>query len=614
MDNIHVILCGTTDAAQVEGVLQGTFVKRHYAWNRKYRYSCTSALSIDRVDSRLRLVSHLIVLCKGCRPPKDKSAYNGRPVLSVPGATPACVEEVKELEFYYGSKPLAELRDAVALLGLSPPHVVFDSLLRCFTPLGEAAYRRAFWLLDKDNDGVLSTEELLAWARLTRSAAFSEQDLTAFLASVSEWIGPCADSTITQTQFNLLHQHWLETDQVEEAWATLHAVGTHPDGLPYSWYDLNSVRIDRDVNAYLSPHAIQFFRNVYRLKGFADPSSGGMWRCTPGCPWAHIDGFSSASNVPLDRFIEYWKYMALERRDVVVMYARYWGYKGDAGFLFVQRSTRASRGRDETLPNTLQVLVVGAESSGRRSLICELTRNGKEALPPRTGAPLFARATTFYVEKVGGSGGAQEEAQTIVYTSIHPSTAEVVLTNEALNKTFDIVLLCVDGSDYDASAGYVMGLFDRVKAAANCPRMPFLLVVTKSDTLDGDAAPKSTSPTASSTTGTNRAHGVSSVVPLPSLSSRTGKSTTDTLAAFAKANRLLWPPVMTSALCPEESETASLNEYAHAVALNPALAVGKAPLTWVRLLRRGTFTAIVVVGTVGLLQKLGQWALSRRKR
>lgn len=597
MDNINVILCGT-DTFQVESMLQGAVEKQQYAWNKRYRFSCTRDLSVDRLDSRLLLICNVVILCRGCRSPKSTDAYHGRPILSLPDATPACVEEVHDAENYYGPATLEGLRAAVVSIALTPPHVVYDTLLQCFTPLGEAAYQRAFWLLDRDNDGRLNRDELLAWARLTRAAKFTEEDLAAFLdgeaAAAGPFAdGPFADSCVTEQQFTELHQNWLDAGDFDSAWATLHAVGTHPDGLPNTWYDLNSMRIDRDVNTYLSPQAMQFLRNIYKLKNFKDPAQD-IWRVTPGCPWSHMDGLPSSATIPLDRFIECWKYMALERRDVVITYARYWGYKGDANFLFVQRSARVSRDESESLPNTLQVLVVGDAGCGRKSLIFQLTTNGKEHYDADPEAAIYVRTTTFFADKVGGSGGSVEEAQTIVYTAISPDKAEIILSNESLNRTFDVVLLCVDGGHYAASAEYAMHLYSSVSQLGACPKMPFLLVMTKSDLLDNENDNDGAGATGGAVGG--------------------NAAVTATFTRFATANRLLWPPVMTSATRPEESEIAVLNEYMYTVARNPDLAVGKPPVTWVKLLRRGTFTAIVLVGSYGILQNIGKWILSRRKK
>jgi hypothetical protein len=573
--SIRVILIGT-DAFRVEGALQGAMEHTHKAWNKSYQFSCTSALSVDKVDKRLLLVCHVIILCKGCRSPSSKSSYSNRAVLALPDATPSCVEELEDSAFYYGVCTLEELRTKALTIGLSPPHVIYDALLNQLTEVGDAALRRAFWLLDRDADGVLRLPELVGWRKQVESPAYNaEEEMASFL---SEWGGAVAtEKQADVTAFIELHVRWLTHGNTLEVWATLHASGIHPDGLPYSWYDLHSIRVDRESNTYLSTHAIQFFTNVYKLKRFAD--TGDMWGITPGCPWADVDGFLQG-NIPLVKYIEYWKYMALARREDVIRYARYLGYKGEISYLFTRRSARAYRAEGETIPNTIHVLVVGAAHSGRRSLMYALTSNGKDTYQMAgLSGGMCVRTTTFFATK--GRDEA-EEAQTIVYTAVSPDASPRVLSDPDESKTYDVVLLCYDGSDIPNSGSYVMRLFDAVCATEGCERMPFVVVMTKADAVcpevDGQAS-----------------------------------SAGAQLQDYCLAHQLLWPPVITSSEQPDQSEATSLNEYMYAVACDPTLAVGQPPLTYVRIMRRATVVAILAVVTAGVAQTLISFIRRRRQ-
>ncbi|CAJ1017509.1 hypothetical protein, conserved [Leishmania shawi] len=573
--SIHVILVGT-DAFKVEGALQGTAVHTHRAWNTSYQFSCTSALSVDKVDKRLLLVCHVIVLCKGCRVPASKSSYSDRTVLALPDATAGCVEELRDSAFFYGICTLEELKAKVLTIGLAPPHIVFDAALGCFTPVGKAAFERAFWLFDRDADGVLRLPELIGWRKQVESAAYSaEEDMGLFL---SEWGGTVAvEKLADQAQFLALHVEWLRKGKTLEAWATLHATGIHPDGLPYSWYDLHSIRVDQETNTYLSSHAIQFFTNLYRLKRFADMED--VWSITPGCPWDAVEGFLK-EHIPMVKFVEYWKYMALIRRDEVIRYARYWGYKGEISYLFTRRTARAYRPLHETVPNTIHVLVAGSAHSGRRSLMHALTTEGPDGFQKsdRTG-DTYVRTTTFFAAK----GREQaEEAQTVVYSTTSADACARLLSNSELSKTIDVVLLCYDGTDIDGSGTYAMSLYKQVSATDACERLPFVVVMTKADAAQPVAVGKEAG---------------------------AGQRLKD----FCLAHQLLWPPVVTSSEQPDQSEAASLNEYMYAVASDPALAVGQPPLTYVRILRRVTFVAIVAVAAAGVGQTLIS-VLRRRRR
>ncbi|KPA74223.1 putative mitochondrial hypothetical protein [Leptomonas pyrrhocoris] len=573
--SIHVILVGT-DAFRVEGALQGTMVHTHKAWNKSYQFSCTSALSVDKVDKRLLLVCHVIILCKGCRSPANKSSYSNRVVLALPDATPSCIKEVEDGAFYYGVCALEELKTKALTIGLAPPHVIYDAHFSRFTEVGEAAFKRAFWLLDRDADGLLRLPELVGWRKQVEPTDFSaEEDMVSFL---SDWGGAVA----TEKQADLkafldLHLGWLTRGSTMEAWATLHASGIHPDGLPYSWYDLHSIRVDRESNTYLSGHAIQFFTNVYKLKRFAETAD--IWAVTPGCPWASVDGFLQ-ERIPMVKYVEYWKYMALARREDVIRYARYMGYKGEISYLFTRRSARAYRTPDETVPNTIHVLVVGAAHSGRRSLMYALTSSGGDAYQKSDlRSATCVRTTTFFAAK--GRDEA-EEAQTLVYTTVAPEESQYILADPERSKTYDVVLLCYDGADITTSGAYVMGLFDAVCATEGCERMPFVVVMTKADAVR------------------------------PEVDDQAAEAGTR-LQNYCLAHQLLWPPVITSSEQPDQSEASSLNQYMYAVTSDPTLAVGQPPLTYVRIVRRATFVAILAVAVAGAAQTLVSYIRRRRR-
>ncbi|GET86125.1 hypothetical protein, conserved [Leishmania tarentolae] len=573
--SFHVLVIGT-DAFHVEGALQGTAVHTHRAWNTSYQFSCISALSVDKVDKRLLQVCHIIVLCKGCRSPANKLSYNNRAVLALPDATASCVEELKGSGFFYGTCALEELKSKVLTIGLAPPHVIFDTALDGFTPVGKAAFQRAFWLFDRDADGLLRLPELVGWRKQVEPASYSaEDDVSLFL---SKWGGAvAAEKQADQAQFLALHLEWLQKGYTLEAWATLHATGVHPDGVPYSWYDLNSMHVDEGINTYLSSHAIQFFTNVYKLKRFSDTAD--MWGVTPGCPWDSVAGFLTA-HMPMSKFVEYWKYMALMRRDEVIRYTRYWGYKGDIRYLFTPRAARAFRQPGETVPNTIHVLVAGSKNCGRRSLMHALTTSGPGVFQkPEHTTDTYVRTTTFFTTK----GSEQvEEAQTLVYSTTSPEACTRFLSDPELSKTVDVVLLCYDGTDIDNSGAYAMSLFEQVSAREACERLPFIVVMTKADAVQRVTGAKET-------------------------------QTLQRLKDFCLAHQLLWPPVITSSEHPDQSEAASLNEYMYAVSSDPTLAIGQPPLTYVRILRRATLIAMIAIAAAGVGQTIIS-VLRRRRR
>lgn len=571
MNTLHVILCGT-DAYRVEAALQGTVEVTHAAWNKKYSFSCTSTLCVDQVDKRLLLIANLIVLCKGCRMPSSRDAFDNKPVLSTEDAPANCVDSVADADFYYGAASLEKLSDKAVRLCVAPSHIVYDSLLDCLTVTGDAALRRAFWLFDKDCDGLLKREEIIAWRKMV-DPSFLPEDVEKFLSSWgSEKVVRNAECSLED--FALLHLEWLRRGQHMDAWATLYVVGTYPNGLPYTWYDLHSLRISSDENTYLSTHAIQFFKNIYKLKDFEHTVD--VWDVTPGCAWEDIEGFVKV-NISLDKFIEQWKYLALESRERVIMYARYWGYKGESMYLFQRRACRRCRVSGEPLPNTIQVLLVGSKKCGKRTLIAALSSSEDVAsLKLEEDGDHFVSTTTFFV------GKGTEEPQTIIYTAVGPEKARLILTDMAASQTVDVVLLCYDAANIATSSRYLMDIYSEVVRGddALTAQLPFVVVLTKmdistsSDPLDAESGSR--------------------------------------LEKFCIGHQLLWPPVLTSAYRPEESEATALNEYIYTVAKDPDIAVGNRPLTFLRLCRRATFVGIVSVLAYGTTRSLIAWLRNRR--
>ncbi|KEG09666.1 Ras like protein family, member T1 [Trypanosoma grayi] len=555
--SLRVLVCGT-DVQLVENAFGTSVENANHAWNRRYSISCTSASGVDHVDTRLLSMCHLVVLTRGATSPPTALSYSSKPTVSLDGAPEAALRIVKDCDFYYGMYSTSDLRSVIVNIGLAPPHVIWDTTFHSLTHTGLLALRRAFWLLDKDGDGVLNEEELLTWQRSVTSASFSTADLSEMLASESLEAAPMR---VDCERFMIIQEEHLRKGDAVRVWATLFITGLHPDGLPYSWQDLHAIRVSKVRNTYLSHTAIQFFRNLYRLHRFQDLDD--MWDVTPGCPWKHINGFLVA-RIPLDKFIEYWKYMALVKRDIVVQYARYWGYKGDTSLLFMLRNARPYREVGETVPNTIQVLVLGAPGCGRRSLMFTLTAGDEEFREEgRASHETYVRTTTFFVRN-----GEEEVPQTVVYATVPIESVAEVLGNEALEKQVDVVLLCYDGTRVAETTPPIMHAYrESTSSPLRCRKLPFIVVMTKAE------SPATTD---------------------------TSAEASRLMEQFCRQHQLLWPPVVTSVENPEDSEVVTLNEYMHAVAKEPDIAVGNPPVTTVRMIRRAAIVAMVgiVVGGV----------------
>lgn len=608
METIHVVVCGF-DTAEVQAVLEGPLTQSHYAWKKSYSFAITMGTAVDFVhEDVFSKVCSVIILCSGCTPPPSLDYYYNISTVAVPECPQDCLDQLGDAEFFYGVVDMDNLRMKVLSLALAPMHVIYDQLLQYFTPVGELASQRSFWILDRDCDGRLKVDDIVMWRRLVEKRDFESDHVDHFFFSQ---VLPCLEENnkknsspevenvedsvksplsleegLTSSQFLSYLLALLQRGEVVEVWATLHAVGTHPNGLPYSWSDLHSVQSPyRLGNTYLSPYGITFLKNVFKralLRSSSINCRGGsflvtssasstVWSFTPGCPWTAIVGLPT-EKISLDGFIEAWKYMALEQPDTVIIYARFWGYKGSPMQLFVRRNARAARQVAEVVPNCIQVLVVGGKGMGRRSLVTALVGESASCTgypemchPSHPDSPtkddeknfLFVRTSTRVLPHF--SGQSSSEPLTYVFTVLFPSMASAILRNELLNGTIDVVLFCFDHTQPKKSIGLITSTLQQVKTLGTCKRMPFVIVGTKADLLVGNDFQL--------------------------------QETEDVkgLATFCLNERLLWPPMLfNSVASPSENAVPvdMMMEFLYHVVRDPDIAVACPKGTPLRTIRR----------------------------
>ena len=443
---------------------------------------------------------------------------------------------------------------------LGPREVLLDVKEKKLTSNAVFALRRAFWLLDKDKNGFLNKSEASAWP-----TALLPADLPAEGLSESLFLAHASD--LLQAGHHRAIWEVLKSQQVSTKTA-----------LPYVPFDTASVKVDDNTVLYLSHVAVQFFVSLYQLDRF--PRLDDMWRLVPGgCPWSPIASLPS-SNIPLDQFMECWKLMTWLNRDAVIKCARTWGFRGEPQQLFTKRKCRAQRSNEEALPNSLKVLVVGSPHCGRSSLInalCErpdvddsnLLRTGRArsvgsssaSTTPRAGtasvSPMFIRTITVPDEQ-------NNQPVTLIYVKLPDVETSQVLITPALQKQYDVVLLCFEGCD-PYSCSYWMERF-KLAAGLKPARLPFVLVGTKCD------------------------------VPLCE------QATESLVDSFCRASRLSWPPLYTSGVvepqdapCGLRNEIDQLNELVAWVSQRPEHALAPPEISTARYARR---VLIVLSGLV----------------
>jgi hypothetical protein len=453
--------------------------------------------------------------------------------------------------------------ERIAMLAVAPRFVLWDAAGSKLSPKGELALRRAFWLLDKDCRGELTLTELQTMLNLAGAVATEEAaDRLLSLYEVDSFSLPL---------FLQMAQEILSNDADSYGlvclWALLRSFDTGLDGLPYSAHDIAIVqRAADDLThcTYLSELAIQFFANLYLLNRFQNVND--MWLLTPNCPWEGTYGLPR-DHIPLDRFIECLKWTALTQPTAIVRCARYWGYKGESLRLFRQRHCREFRTKDEALPNTLMVLMVGSPHCGLRSVmryVCSDPLDPEEEIEPDTEAT-YVRTLTFHPAE-------ESTATTIVF--VRPSEADfgAILDGRRLRK-YDAVVLAYDGSD-PYSASYIAQRFKALvgQGSSSSPpprRLPVMIVRTKAD--QDEAA-----------------------------------WTKQSVQKWADEGNLVWPPVQISVAegATSSTDVDSLHDLLFAIVRNPEMALARQPIPVSVLVKRTLIVCSVVSVGLWLSRKL----------
>jgi GTPase SAR1 family protein len=473
---------------------------------------------------------------------------------------------------------LPELTSFVLDCVLGPREVLYDGSSKSLTTNAVFALRRAFWLMDKDKNGLLSRTEAAMWPQILLPAELGTDGMD-------------------EEQFMQHAVVLLAAGHHRAVWEPLKAQHISPKtALPFNAFDIASVKVDDSSQLYLSHVAVQFFVSLYQLDRF--PKLDDMWRLVPGgCPWRAIASLRSSS-IPLDQFMECWKLMTWLNRDAVVKCARTWGFRGEPQQLFVKRKCRGMRTNDESLPNALKVLVIGSPRCGRSSLInavCERadvedrdegsasgssSARSAPATEAVSGSPRgagVASLASMFVRTITVPDESSKQPVTLIYVKLDDADTSRVVITPALQKQFDVMLLCFEGCDA-YSCSYWMERY-QLAVALKPLRLPFILVGTKCD------------------------------VPMCE------QAAENVVDQFCRSNRLSWPPLYTSGVvdpgeapCGIANEVSQLNDLVVWVAQWPERALAPAEITPARYARRVLIVlgglVIVTAGARALLRLL----------
>lgn len=425
---------------------------------------------------------------------------------------------------------------SIADVFFAPAFRLVDKKSQALTSRGSLAIRRLFWLSDSNGDGVLSTTECSRMLGEPLCEIFSAW-LSSRDATLENWLSFAASELLNG-----------DSIMIRNVWSVLSDSGIERETcLPYTASDVASARCAADQSTYLSNIAIAFFASLYQPHRF--PAVTDMWNLTPGCPWTSYRGIPS-TDICLDNFIEAWKLMAIRHRDVVVKYARYWGFDGDASALFCRRRIRSQRGGDEPLPNTILVLVLGSPHCGKASLMRMIVaKDGEVDAEPASGET-YVRTKSYFDDEASAP-------RTIVYMKLAESDVLPTLANPSELARFDVVLYAFDGSD-SHSCNYWMEKYRLVHAASpsSLKNLAEIVLTTKADLPAAECVEK-------------------------------------VVAQFCYRHRLLWPPVQTSVAegFTEETDTLRLHEFVIGAASNPEICVAPEPVSKLRVARRVVLVA-----------------------
>lgn len=376
---------------------------------------------------------------------------------------------------------------------------LYDAKESVVKPAAVNALRRIFYLCDKDQDGLLSDQEIQHFQEKVFNKSLSDADLASVKASVRTHApDPARPDGIDADAFIRLNRIFIEKGRHETVWMILRKFN-YTDGLSLRDSFLNpKFEVPAHASAELSPAGYRFFVDLFLLHdqdndgGLNDAELRTLFAPTPGLPNCWIDSdfpsctlLNDAGHVTLQGWLAQWSMTTFEEPRTTLQYLAYLGFETSdrAGTASALRTTkpRPPRGRPGPVErHVLLAYVLGASHAGKSSLLAAfLTR----PFAPTYRPTIRPRTAVNAVELPGGR-------QCYLILKELGELEDAILDNAAKLDAADLLVYVYDSSDPDSFA-HVVALRTAHPALARLPALYAALKADRDKSMQrGDAQPE----------------------------------------------------------------------------------------------------------------------------
>lgn len=362
---------------------------------------------------------------------------------------------------------------------LHPTRPLYDSLTHTMKPKCQEALIRVFRLCDQDGDGHLDDKELNEFQHMCFNTPLQQRELEA----VKEIVQMSQPQGISERGLNVegflyLHLLFVQRGRVETTWMVLRKFG-YGDDLSLREDFLNPpLEVPQDSCVELSPSGYAFLTEIFKRydadgdSAFCQEELDSIFSLSPGIPWKHSSfpdsTVTNASGyVTLEGWLAQWSMTTLLDYRQTLAYLAYFGYPGDIrdGVKVVPRQKGGRRSRRQPQRNVFLCYVVGAQNSGKTSLIRSFAKK-----PFQPSYHPTTRSTTT-VNSVDNRGAEKY----LVMQEFGPYDTSVLQSRRHLEQC-DLLVMVYDSND-PQSFGYLAKLRHNYSLDA----VPMIFVATKSD-------------------------------------------------------------------------------------------------------------------------------------
>ena len=361
---------------------------------------------------------------------------------------------------------------------------LFDSKEGALKPATTKALQRIFYLCDKDQDGFLSDQELLAFQKKCFDKPLGDENLAHIKESLGDGVG---EKGINEKGFLRLNKIFAEKGRHETVWIILRTFH-YSDSLSLKEVFLHP-RFDVPpfASTELSPAGYQFLFDLFLLfdkdndGGLNDSELAALFAPTPGLPqsWLETSFPSStvrneAGHITLQGWLAQWSMTTFTDPKTTLAYLAYFGFEPADGRLTTTAALKVTKPRkrrrrppSKVERNVVHAYVVGAPGSGKSAVLdAFLARPFSTTYHPT----IKSRTAVNAVELPGGK-------QCYLILEELGELEPAVLENASKLDACDVIVYTYDSSDPDSFA-YIAQLRERY---AHLQELPALFIALKAD-------------------------------------------------------------------------------------------------------------------------------------